>query len=590
MMYDKNELQTREVRDENIVWTINKDYSFVPQTTLVPKTGIDALDHYRMILFALLHQLEESNSILNYWEKKRAATKKAEIFSELMMITLEVLLHKKAKEDFFGVIEIEKQAIYETLLRYDKMRKRKDVFHEVRYAYYMSKSGSVPKTNSRVVDLIEDIFKFEKIPSSEFIFSLDNLLKKHFYFEKTAEIEMIRENANNSGEESANRSNKAGEGKQLVFLNPLEEAQEVMSAEFNQTDIGKVLQLMEKDHAENPMDHPTRDEGRMYQAIVERYGEPMIFGNRLSQLEKELSVDLHEGQKLHITDRFMNIKGYKKQMLSDQTKENIDHFDYMNKIYRRNITRLTERLNRTILQDTDYSSSKLDNGMIMSGRIWRRAILGDNKVFYKRFRDSRGEFAVDILLDASGSQMERQSLVAAQAYVIAQALGQVNIPCRVSSFNNLFDYTVIKIYRDYKDAQSKNKQIFGYQAEGSNRDGMAIATVGKLLSDREEGHKILIVLSDGKPNDERAGGVFNSSSSVTKAYTGDIAINDTARQVRLLRAKGITVLGVFTGDDEDLNAERKIFGKDFAYINKIEYFSEIVGIYLKRQIQNVLEN
>ena len=45
------------------------------------------------------------------------------------------------------------------------------------------------------------------------------------------------------------------------------------------------------------------------------------------------------------------------------------------------------------------------------------------------------------------------------------------------------------------------------------------------------------------------------------------------------------VLGVFVGEETELAAERKIFGKDFAYIRTIKNFSNVVGRYLLKQIE-----
>ena len=58
---------------------------------------------------------------------------------------------------------------------------------------------------------------------------------------------------------------------------------------------------------------------------------------------------------------------------------------------------------------------------------------------------------------------------------------------------------------------------------------------------------------------------------------GKYAINDTATEVRHLRNLGVSVLGVFAGEEKDLSTEKKIFGKDFAYIRDISNFSRIVG-------------
>lgn len=574
-----------DVRDENLIWSINQNYDFAPDISLVQKTGVDALDVYRMVVFGVMYLLENHQEMIGYLRRKERAVKRADIFYELMMLTLEEMLHYRIKDELAGASGLETMAIRGVLSYYDKMRKRPDVFHEIRYAYYANKAGIIPKTNSRVMDLLKDILQFREIKSQVYAISLENLIKKHFYFESIAEIDVSEHtHPNNDEKQKKNRDNRI-----KIQENSVEhtENEAIMSAEFSQVDIGKSIQQMEKDIADAPKDSPSTPLELIRRRIIESYGEASIFGTRLQELERKLCVGIHEGEKLYITERFMEIEGYKKQMLMAQMDENIAHFDYLHRVYRRNIIRLVDLLNRSITADTDYSANKLDNGMMMSSQVWRRAILGDKKVFYKNIRDVRGEFVVDILLDASGSQIERQSLVATQGYIIAQALSQVGIACRVSSFHNLFDYTIIKIYRDYKDSASRNRRIFAYQAEGSNRDGLGIATTGEFLNAREEEHKILIVLSDGKPNDERVAGVFNRMLSTGKSYKGDLAIDDTAQQVRLLRSKGIAVLGVFTGRDSDLAAQRRIFGKDFAYIAKLQRFSDIVGMYLKKQIINM---
>jgi len=55
--------------------------------------------------------------------------------------------------------------------------------------------------------------------------------------------------------------------------------------------------------------------------------------------------------------------------------------------------------------------------------------------------------------------------------------------------------------------------------------------------------------------------------------------------VRRLRQAGVLVLGVFAGEEAELEAEKKIFGKDFAYIRSISNFSKIAGRYLKKQFE-----
>ena len=63
-------------------------------------------------------------------------------------------------------------------------------------------------------------------------------------------------------------------------------------------------------------------------------------------------------------------------------------------------------------------------------------------------------------------------------------------------------------------------------------------------------------------------------------------MTDTAFEVRKLRGKGVCVLGVFTGREKELMAEKKIFGKDFAYIRSIESFSRVVSRYLRKLLED----
>ncbi len=96
---------------------------------------------------------------------------------------------------------------------------------------------------------------------------------------------------------------------------------------------------------------------------------------------------------------------------------------------------------------------------------------------------------MDVLIDASGSQMSRQGDVALQAYIISEALSNVDIPHRVMSFCTFWDYTILHRFREYDDPRSENENIFNYVTSSNNRDGLAIRTAGYDLLQREEEKK-----------------------------------------------------------------------------------------------------
>ena len=127
--------------------------------------------------------------------------------------------------------------------------------------------------------------------------------------------------------------------------------------------------------------------------------------------------------------------------------------------------------------------------------------------------------------------------------------------------------------RDYDDPREKNSNIFEYITSSNNRDGLAVKAAGMDLLKRQEDRKLLILLSD-RPNARNP-----------KPYRDDYALHDTATEVRRLRQQGVSVLGVFVGEETELMAEQKIFGKDFAYARDIRNFSHMVGSYLRRKIE-----
>mgnify|MGYP005899178445 CR=1 FL=1 len=192
------------------------------------------------------------------------------------------------------------------------------------------------------------------------------------------------------------------------------------------------------------------------------------------------------------------------------------------------------------------------------------------------------DFVVDILVDASGSQRPRQENVTLQTYILAETLSRLHIPFRVMSFCTFWDYTILHRMRDYDDPREKNSNIFEYITSSNNRDGLAVKAAGIDLLKRQEDRKLLILLSDGKPYDVL---VNRPNARNPKPYRDDYALHDTATEVRRLRQQGVSVLGVFVGEETELVAEQKIFGKDFAYARDIRNFSHMVGSYLRRKIE-----
>ncbi|MCD7745696.1 MAG: nitric oxide reductase activation protein [Lachnospiraceae bacterium] len=264
-------------------------------------------------------------------------------------------------------------------------------------------------------------------------------------------------------------------------------------------------------------------------------------------------------------------------------EKNRVHFRNHQHLIARNVEQLTDELRRSLNRRSEPEPQDAYAGTIVPRRLWqigRKETPG--RLFTKTQRRSNSEFAVDILIDASGSQSDRQSDVAMQAFILAEALSANQIPLRITSFCTFWDYTVLQRFRDYDAPRRDNRKLLNFVASSNNRDGLAIRAAGDSLLRREEEGKILVVLSDGKPNDII---VNRPNSRNPRPYYGDYAVQDTAFEVRKLRGAGVCVLGVFTGKESELAAEKRIFGKDFTYIRDISGFARVVARYLRRLLE-----
>ena len=248
------------------------------------------------------------------------------------------------------------------------------------------------------------------------------------------------------------------------------------------------------------------------------------------------------------------------------------------------IAKLSQKIQNSVLMHLQPSPIKSNAGKLQGGRVWRAVYLNDERVFSKNEQDDMGDLSVDILLDASTSQQNRQETVSSQGYMIAQSLSRCNIPCRVMSFCSMTGYTIVRVFRDYNKPQD-NGRIFEYVSNGCNRDGLAVAAAHRLMNDSGYEHKMLIILSDVKPNDvvkmQRAG------SDELIPYDRQPGINDTALEVRKARADGISVICVFTGEDEDLPAAKLVYGRDFARVQSLDQMADTVGKLIQNQIKNL---
>ena len=323
---------------------------------------------------------------------------------------------------------------------------------------------------------------------------------------------------------------------------------------------------------------------KVYTYVELNFGKTYVTPLEEKKLNFQFCRGIHGDCGLYFTDGILANpvrRNYQLEYARKQRDKNKYAYYDNHRIVKRNIEILTGILKKSIVLRQEVNEVISDRGTLCPERLWRIGRSREARLFSQKEKRDGSEFVVELLIDASGSQRVRQEKVVLQAYIIMQALSRVGIPHKVMSFCTFWDHTILQRFREYDEDEFANERIFTFTTSSNNRDGLAIRAASQSLLERSEENKIMIILSDGRPYDV----IMNRPNARNpEPYYGEYAVKDTGMEVRRLRNLGVSVLGVFVGEEKDLEAEKKIFGKDFAYIHDISNFSRIVGNYLTKQI------
>ena len=336
----------------------------------------------------------------------------------------------------------------------------------------------------------------------------------------------------------------------------------------------------------------TRMSASELRAFMEtKFGRSLYSPREQAEAERSLCIGSHKGchllltageacQKSQIQNAF---EALSRQQEAAQIRRNRQYYQANLARNRTAISQLSDKIRNSALLHLQPALVKANSGVLNGRLIWRAAVLCDESVFLRRENDDAGALCVDLLLDASTSQKNRQETISTQAYIIAEALTRCGIPVRVMSFCSMTGYTILRIFRDYRKI-ADNSRIFEYVSNGCNRDGLAIRAAHHLINRENYDHKLLIVLSDVKPNDVVK--IRDAGSGENTDYEKRAGLRDTALEVRSARSDGIAVLCIFTGEDEDLVSAQLVYGRDFVRIRSMDQLADSVGLLIQNQIRN----
>ena len=559
-------------RAYNQIWNAAANYGFQPDFRFYTPEG--KADVYWNTIIGLARRHYDYDQLKKLFRGLEQEEEAGE-YENLVWLGLENALVARERDMRPVLPEMQKAYARQFLERFGKNGTEDDRFFEfLALAHYRRVLGLEQKASRYDRNLLDELEFSPELDTEELVREIRRLLEK--WFRIRAEEKRHEHRLPNLPFLPHSEKRKRGDGKLRRFGTGFAEHP-------HPTDGGDEL----------PQDWIERKSGLTEEELrafmAEKFGRSLLNEKQMAELEKKLCSGNHKNCRLHITKggaAEMHIRNAFEALQKERKEAQIAHnravFHQNEASNRIAIQKLTEKIQNSVLLYLRPYTVRSESGELEGGRIWRALNLDDRNVFRRTENADAGDVSVDILLDASTSQKGRLESISGQAFCIAEALTRCRIPCRVMSFCSMTGYTVLRIFRDYHE-ETKNSSIFEYVSNGCNRDGLAVRTVHHLMNESSCEHRLLIVLSDVKPQDivrfrEREDEEY-------LPYEQDYGIRDTAFEVRRARADGIAVICVFTGDDDDLPAARTVYGRDFARIRSIDQLADTVGLLIQNQIK-----
>lgn len=580
-------LYIAENRIRNLMWTVSGDYKLDTKLDVASFSRSKYIAMYDAVKQGAFARFFDHGQLGLYLVKKIYYGAEEKTLTELAQLCVDAAVYQKIAAERPGIPEVREKA-FEALLEHSFVQMTYSLPGRVKIAMIRTYLDGQYECDQKIKDALKEILALEQSGDvMDLIRVTDNLynrlidqsfVRKHGALSHVLEVtqEDLREFdwGDYLEEEMTEDLLERYLNKMNAQVTSMQEDEDEKEQQTGKTQ-RKVLMIDEAAAA------------KMYSYMELNYGKSYLSKREQEYLNQKFCRGAHADCSLYLTDGILQ-----NPVLSNAQYVNAKRHAEKNKllfrnsrnVMARNIEQLTDELHRSLLRRNEPEQTRAWAGDIVPNLLWKVNRTEDpGKLFVKTTKRQTSEFVVDILMDASGSQRKRQSQVALQAYIISEALSNNQIPHRIMSFCSFWDYTILQRFREYDAPREENIRILDYVTSSNNRDGLAIRAAGDSLLMRPEEGKILIVLSDGKPNDI----IINRPNCRNpKPYYGEYAVKDTAFEVRRLRSNGVCVLGVFTGKEKDLLSEKKIFGKDFAYIRNIESFSKIVSRYLRKLLED----
>lgn len=621
-------------RAENLVWTAAGDYAFTPDFLSLTEDG--RADLYMNLVIGLAHKWlgRPTEALLEEVSESRRAA----ILSDTLWLGIESYVYARElpSRPALAALRVEHAEAYfvrlQNLNRQQWMAENKRLLDQqtIRWSHVLGRKTRVYAPDRRALAAALELDP--ALSADDAAATLRAILTRFFAYRGEAEVKPVH-----------------------IRLNAVEAwiLQHVFKTEHQHTD----TLMMKNTYAANASAAtPVASDGKHGGAgatgerayITACFGRSLYTDEEVQQLEARLCVGGHRGCHVYVTDgketENMNPETAKvRQDSAQQELANRRFFASEGELARSLVRRLSARLELTLSDLRENVAVHAPMGRLDPVRAWRMPIVHDPDVFEKQRPEREMPLDVTLLLDASASRMQMQEQLAAEAWILAEALKNCHVPAAVWNFRSLRGYTVLEKMKDFSERDGAH--LFHFYAAGWNRDGLGLRLAAEELlhgsrrnfaasearstgmpadgaleaqkATMSAGHSdvrnhsipvaggvsvrkpgmaaggspgsrkhILIVLTDASPDDS------TRLSSCEKypfgaAYEGRPAVEDAADAIAEMRAQGILVYGLFLGRTENLGNLSLMYGHHQVRIHDIGQLARAAGEIFTKAVEEL---
>lgn len=232
--------------------------------------------------------------------------------------------------------------------------------------------------------------------------------------------------------------------------------------------------------------------------------------------------------------------------------------------------RLTKRVEQVLEDQNDggvcknlLKGNKVNPAAAASsnGRIFKRNILPESK-----------DIAISLLIDESGSMCGKRIEKALEMAILVESFCKsLDVPLSIVGHSDSGGKVQLNNYIRFEDVNPKRKYNLGkMSAGGCNRDGFALKYCIKNLLERDEENKLMIIISDGRPN--------------SRFYSGASAEKDLQNIKKEFERKGGRLIAAAIGDDRD--TIKRIYGNSFLDVTDVNKLPLKMASIISKYVQD----